>query len=145
MDNILLTDAAPPYPLGELGQNQPFPWGTFHIDSADEFEDGSLLVLLPHYCSIFKIGRDSEVQWISNGHSGGDFILKNTVSFYYQHDARIHAVIKSTTLMSISNNDNGVVVSYVNQTTGIFLSVNTETEEATLVRKPSTLRNPSTP
>ncbi|KAJ4346808.1 uncharacterized protein N0V89_010740 [Didymosphaeria variabile] len=142
VDHIPLTDAVPTYPLGELGQNQSYPWGPFHINSVDEFEDGSLLVSSRHYCSIFKIGRDGEVQWTLNGYSGGDFTLKNDLHFCYQHDARIHSENSSTTLISIFNNDNSAVVSYVNQTTGIFLSVNTDTKEATLVKE---LYDPSEP
>ncbi|KAF2448854.1 hypothetical protein P171DRAFT_452544 [Karstenula rhodostoma CBS 690.94] len=106
---IPLTDAAPTYPLRGLGQNQSYPWGPSHINSIDEFEDGSLLVSSRHYCSIFEIGRDGE------------------------HDARIHAEYGSTTLISIFNNDNSAVVSYVNQTTGIFPSADTDTKEATLL------------
>jgi hypothetical protein len=132
---IALADAAPTYPLGELGQNQSYPWGPFHINSVDEFEDGSLLVSSRHYCSIFKIGRDGQLHWTLNGYSGGDFTLKNNLSFCYQHDARIHAENGSIALISIFNNDNSAVVSNVNQTTGIFLSVNTDTKEATLVKE----------
>ncbi|KAL5378940.1 hypothetical protein DPSP01_008746 [Paraphaeosphaeria sporulosa] len=135
VNEIPLVDAAPTYPRGELGQNQSYPWGPFHINSVDEFEDGSLLVSSRHYCSIFKIGRDGEVQWTLNGHSGGDFARKNNLSFCYQHDARVQAENGSTILISIFNNDNSAVVSFVNQTTGLFLSVDTDTKEATLVKE----------
>ncbi|KAJ4293610.1 hypothetical protein N0V90_008893 [Kalmusia sp. IMI 367209] len=135
VDEIPLSDAIPTYPLGELGQNSSYPWGPFHINSVEEFADGSLLVSSRHYCSIFKIGRDGEVQWTLNGYSGGDFTLKNGLSFCYQHDARIHAENGSTTLISLFNNDNSAVASHVNQSTGIFLTVNTDTMEATLVQE----------
>lgn len=68
---IPLEDAIPTYPLSDLGTNQSYPWGPFHINSVEEFEDGSLLVSSRHYCSIFKIGRDGAVHWTLN------------VSFYF--------------------------------------------------------------
>ncbi|KAF2646013.1 hypothetical protein P280DRAFT_544443 [Massarina eburnea CBS 473.64] len=141
VDEIPLVDAVPTYPLQGLGANSSYPWGPFHINSVAEFDDGSLLISSRHYCSIFKVGRDGEVQWTLNGYSGGDFTLKNNLSFCYQHDARIrsethhNSTNTSTTLISIFNNDNSAVVSGVNQSTGIFLAVDTATMEATLVQE----------
>lgn len=66
------------------------------------------------------------------GQTGGSFALKNGLSFCYQHDARIHAEGNGTALISLFNNDNSGIRSGVNETSGIFLTVNTATWEATL-------------
>lgn len=78
----------------------------------------------------------------TQGYSGGDFTLQDNLSFCYQHDARIHAENGPSTLISLFNNDNSAVASGVNQSTSVFLTVNTDTMEATLVRE---LFDPSDP
>lgn len=66
VDEISLQSAVPTYPLGELGRNSSYPWGPFHINSIEPFDDGSLLVSSRHYCSIFKINRNGTVEWTLN-------------------------------------------------------------------------------
>jgi hypothetical protein len=70
------------------------------------------------------------------GYTGGDFTLENGLSFCYQHDARIHpSRSPNTTTISLFNNDNSAVVSHVNQTTGIFLSIDESAMTATLLQE----------
>jgi hypothetical protein len=70
------------------------------------------------------------------GYSGGDFELANNLSFCYQHDARLHpSRSPNTTTISLFNNDNSAVVSHVNQSTGIFLSVDERTMTASLLQE----------
>jgi hypothetical protein len=66
VDEISLASAIPTYPLGELGRNSSYPWGPFHINSIERFEDGSLLISSRHYCSIFKVNRNGTVEWTLN-------------------------------------------------------------------------------
>ncbi|KAF9869410.1 hypothetical protein CkaCkLH20_13127 [Colletotrichum karsti] len=134
LDEIPLVDSAAVYPLGDMG-NQSYPWGPFHINSVERFADGGFLVSSRHYCSIFKIAKNGSVEWTLNGRTGGDFTLKNGLSFCYQHDARIHAEGNGTALISLFNNDNSAVESGINQTSGIFLNVNTATWEATMTKE----------
>ncbi|KAA8624964.1 Arylsulfotran-2 multi-domain protein [Pyrenophora tritici-repentis] len=136
VDEVSLESAVPTYPLGDLGRNSSYPWGPFHINSIERFEDGSLLISSRHYCSIYKVKRNGTVEWTLNGYSGGDFTLANNLSFCYQHDARIHpSRTPNTTTISLFNNDNSAVVSHVNQSTGIFLSVDERTMTATLLQE----------
>ncbi|GKT60062.1 hypothetical protein ColTof4_00204 [Colletotrichum tofieldiae] len=132
LDEIPLVDSAAVYPLENLGRNQSYPWGPFHINSIERFADGGFLVSSRYYCSIFKIAQNGSVEWTLNGRTGGSFALRNGLSFCYQHDARIHAEGNGTTRISLFNNDNSGVASGVNQTSGILLEVNTATWEATL-------------
>ncbi|KAJ0304040.1 hypothetical protein Brms1b_011357 [Colletotrichum noveboracense] len=135
LDEIPLADSAEVYPLGDMGFNSSEPWGPFHINSIERFADGGFLISSRHYCSIFKIAKDGSVEWTLNGRTGGSFALKNGLSFCYQHDARIHAEGNGTTLISLFNNDNSAVESGVNETSGILLTVNTATWEATLTQE----------
>ncbi|KNG47795.1 hypothetical protein TW65_05395 [Stemphylium lycopersici] len=136
VDEVSLASAVPTYPLGELGRNSSYPWGPFHINSIDRFDDGSLLISSRHYCSLYKVNRDGTVEWTLNGYSGGDFTLNNNLSFCYQHDARIHSSPNENTItISLFNNDNSAVVSHVNQTTGIFLSIDERNMTATLLQE----------
>ncbi|CAE7015097.1 hypothetical protein CFE70_002616 [Pyrenophora teres f. teres 0-1] len=136
VDEVSLASAIPTYPLGDLGRNSSYPWGPFHINSMERFEDGSLLISSRHYCSIYKVNRNGTVEWTLNGYSGGDFTLANNLSFCYQHDARIHpSRTPNTTTISLFNNDNSAVVSHVNESTGIFLSVDERSMTATLLQE----------
>ncbi|KAI4621100.1 uncharacterized protein J4E87_006728 [Alternaria ethzedia] len=136
VDEVSLESAVPTYPLGELGKNSSYPWGPFHINSIERFEDGSYLISSRHYCSIYKVFQNGTVAWTLNGHSGGDFALENGLSFCYQHDARIHpSRSPNTTTISLFNNDNSAVVPKVNETTGIFLSIDERTMTATLLQE----------
>ncbi|KAJ4340762.1 hypothetical protein N0V95_007404 [Ascochyta clinopodiicola] len=136
VDEVSLANALPTYPLGDLGKNSSYPWGPFHVNSVERFEDGSRLISSRHYCSIFKVNRNGTVEWTLNGHSGGDFTLTNNLSFCYQHDARLHSSnTTNITLISFFNNDNSAVISGVDQSTGIFLALDTHLMTATLVQE----------
>jgi hypothetical protein len=65
-DEVSLESAIPTYPLGELGKNSSYPWGPFHINSIEKFEDGSILISSRHYCSIYKVNRNGTVEWTLN-------------------------------------------------------------------------------
>ncbi|KAI1461003.1 ASST-domain-containing protein [Annulohypoxylon moriforme] len=132
VDQIPISDVVQFYPLADYGKNQSLPYGYFHINSIDKFEDGSYLISSRYYCSVFKITKDGKVEWTLQGQSGGDFELGEDLSFSYQHDARIHNELGDTVQISIFDNANSDVVSGVNQTKGIFMTVNTETKKATL-------------
>ena len=66
VNEVSLASAIPTYPLGDLGRNSSYPWGPFHINSVERFEDGSLLISSRHYCSIFKVNRNGTVEWTLN-------------------------------------------------------------------------------
>lgn len=59
LDEIPLVDSAAVYPLEDLGTNQTYPWGPFHINSVERFADGGFLVSSRYYCSIFKMDLSS--------------------------------------------------------------------------------------
>lgn len=62
-DEIPLSDVLQFYPLEDYGQNQTLPYGYFHINSVDKFEDGSYLISSRFFSSVFKIARDGSVDW----------------------------------------------------------------------------------
>jgi hypothetical protein len=66
VDEVSLESAVPTYPLGELGRNSSYPWGPFHINSVERFDDGGLLISSRHYCSIYKVNRNGSVEWTLN-------------------------------------------------------------------------------
>ena len=63
IDQVPLENVIQLYPLEDLGRNQTYPWGYFHINSVDKFEDGSYLISSRTYCSIFKISPNGSVEW----------------------------------------------------------------------------------
>ncbi|KAI1078293.1 ASST-domain-containing protein [Whalleya microplaca] len=131
-DQIPISDVLQFYPLADFGNNQSLPYGYFHINSVDKFEDGSYLISSRYYCSIFKIAQNGTIEWTLQGQTGGDFELGDQLSFCYQHDARILQESGDTVQISIFDNANSDVASGVNQTTGIFMTLNTKTMKATL-------------
>jgi hypothetical protein len=66
VDQVTLASAVPTYPLGDLGRNSSYPWGPFHINSVERFDDDSFLISSRHYCSIFKVNRNGTVEWTLN-------------------------------------------------------------------------------
>ncbi|OTA96352.1 hypothetical protein M434DRAFT_375167 [Hypoxylon sp. CO27-5] len=132
VDQIPISNVLQFYPISDFGKNQSVPYGYFHINSVDKFEDGSYLISSRYYCSVFKISRNGTVEWTLQGHTGGDFQLDGRLSFCYQHDARIRHDLGNIVQISIFDNDNSDVESGVNQTKGIFMTLDTETKKATL-------------
>ncbi|KAI1480702.1 ASST-domain-containing protein [Daldinia eschscholtzii] len=132
IDQIPLSNVQQFYPVADFGKNQSVPYGYFHINSVDKFEDGSYLISSRYYCSIFKISKNGTVEWTLQGQTGGDFTLDDQLSFCYQHDARVRKEIGSTVQISLFDNANSEVISGVNQTKGVLLTLNTETRKATL-------------
>lgn len=45
------------------GHNSSAPYGYFHINSVEKFNDGSYLISSRYYCSLFKITKDGSVDW----------------------------------------------------------------------------------
>ncbi|KAI0130914.1 ASST-domain-containing protein [Daldinia grandis] len=131
-DQIPISNVQQFYPVADFGRNQSIPYGYFHINSIDKFEDGSYLISSRYYCSIFKISKNGTVEWTLQGQTGGDFQLDGRLSFCYQHDARVRQELGSTVQISLFDNANSEVVSGINQTKGIFLTLDTETMKATL-------------
>ncbi|KAI0097667.1 ASST-domain-containing protein [Nemania sp. FL0031] len=119
-------------PLGDSGKNQSIPYGFFHINSVDKFEDGSYLISSRYYCSIFRVSRDGTIGWTLQGQTGGDFKLGDGASFCYQHDARILHEEGTKLQISLFDNANSNIVSGVDQTRGLYLTLDTATGEATL-------------
>ncbi|KAK7753427.1 hypothetical protein SLS62_004502 [Diatrype stigma] len=132
VDSIPISDVSQFYPVADFGKNHSLPYGYFHINSVDKFRDGSYLISSRYYCSLFKISRNGTVEWTLQGMDGGDFELNDGLSFCYQHDARIHEEAGNTVRISIFNNENSDVSYGTKQTTGVFMTLNTETMTATL-------------
>ncbi|KAI8960637.1 ASST-domain-containing protein [Daldinia sp. FL1419] len=131
-DQIPISNVQQFYPVADFGRNQTIPYGYFHINSVDKFEDGSYLISSRYYCSIFKISKNGTVEWTLQGQTGGDFELDGKLSFCYQHDARIRREFGSVVQISLFDNANSEIVSGVNQTKGVFLTLDTKTMKAKL-------------
>ena len=63
VDQIPIEDVLQFYPLEDYGKNQSLPYGYFHINSVDKFEDGSYLINSRFYCAMFKVARNGTVEW----------------------------------------------------------------------------------
>ncbi|KAI1635369.1 Arylsulfotransferase-domain-containing protein [Biscogniauxia mediterranea] len=131
-DQIPIENVLEFYPIADYGQNQSIPYGYFHINSVDKFADGSYLVSSRYFSSIFKIATNGSVEWTLQGKDGGDFTLDPKLSFSYQHDARIRKEVGNKVQISLFDNSNSDVVSGIEQTSGIFLTIDTEAMTATL-------------
>ncbi|KAG9193672.1 hypothetical protein G6011_03707 [Alternaria panax] len=143
VDQVSLASAVPTCPLGDLSKNSSYPWGPFHVNSVERFGDGSLLISSRHYCSIFQFPNLLPYVVVRNttlpcfrGYSGCDFTLMNDLSFCYQHDAGLHpSHLPNTTTIFLFNNANSAVVSHINQTTDIFLSIDERNMTASLLQE----------
>ena len=72
INQIPLEHVQPFYPVRDWGHNSSSPYGYFHINSVDKFQDGTYLISSRYYCSLFKIAKDGSVDWT---------LQVNTVSF----------------------------------------------------------------
>lgn len=63
VDQIPISNVVQFYPIEDFGKNQSLPYGYFHINSVEKFEDGSYLISSRYYCSIFKIALNGTVEW----------------------------------------------------------------------------------
>ncbi|KAJ5366474.1 hypothetical protein N7541_000415 [Penicillium brevicompactum] len=133
LDQIPLEDVQPFYPVEDWGHNSSTPYGYFHINSVEKFNDGSFLISSRYYCSLFKISKDGSVDWTLQGQTGGDFDLKG-VQWAYQHDARIHKEHEDGFVLSIFDNANSDVVNGTHHTEGMFMNVNLAKNEVSSLR-----------
>ncbi|KAJ5459381.1 hypothetical protein N7530_011325 [Penicillium desertorum] len=138
IDQIPLEHVQPFYPIRDWGRNSSYPYGYFHINSVDKFQDGTYIISSRYYCSLFKIAKDGSVDWTLQGQTGGDFNL-NGIKFSYQHDARIHDETEDGFMLSIFDNANSDVQNGTHHTEGILMNVNLATRDVSLVQ---TLHDP---
>ncbi|OAQ90525.1 arylsulfotransferase protein [Purpureocillium lilacinum] len=134
-DQIPIDDAIQFHPLEDFGKNKTLPYDYFHLNSVDKLDDGSYIISSRFFCSIFRLTPNGTVEWTFQGENGGDFKLASDISFRYQHDARVRHVGEDFMQLSLFNNDNSAVKSGVNETTGIFVTLDTKTWTATLDRE----------
>jgi len=66
------------------------PLDYFHVNSVADGPDGTVLVSGRNVCAIYLLARDGHVVWQLGG-KHGDFAPKRAVTFYFQHDARLHS------------------------------------------------------
>ncbi|CAG7923158.1 unnamed protein product [Penicillium olsonii] len=138
LDQIPLEDVQPFYPLDDWGHNSSAPYGYFHINSVEKFQDGSYLISSRYYCSLFKIAKNGSVDWTLQGQTGGDFELKG-IQWAYQHDGRIHNEQEDGFVLSIFDNANSDVSNGTHHTEGMLIHVNLATREASSLQ---TLHDP---
>jgi hypothetical protein len=69
------------------------------------------------------------------GQTGGNFTLGAGVNFCYQHDLRIRSLQDNIMVVSLFNNANNANFHGINQTTGLFLRLDTEAWTATLLQE----------
>jgi hypothetical protein len=65
------------------------PLDYFHVNSVADGPDGSILVSARNTSTIYLLGRDGHVIWRLGG-KRSQFGPKSAVTFYFQHDARLH-------------------------------------------------------
>ncbi|KAJ5490124.1 hypothetical protein N7453_010949 [Penicillium expansum] len=131
IDQIPLDHVQPFYPVKDWGHISSSPYGYFHINSVDKFQDGTYIISSRYYCSLFKIAKDGSVDWTLQGQAGGDFEI-NGIS--YQHNARIHDEAEDGFVPSIFNNANSDVQNGTDHTEGILMNVSLATREVSLVQ-----------
>jgi hypothetical protein len=67
------------------------PWDYFHVNSIDLQSDGSLVISARNTSQIYKVsGQTGAIEWKLGG-KYPTFKMGPNTSFYYQHDARVHA------------------------------------------------------
>ncbi|KAI5309534.1 hypothetical protein KEM55_003030, partial [Ascosphaera atra] len=124
IDDLPFKDVNGLAPIGDQGKNKTQPWGYFHINSVDKFQDGSYLVNSRHYCAFLKVLKNGTVDWILQGRDGGDFDLGPELSFGFEHDARIQQEYPDGKLdVTLFDDENGNFGPLVNSSRGLFLKV----------------------
>ncbi|KAJ6143151.1 hypothetical protein N7471_002604 [Penicillium samsonianum] len=129
VDQIPLKVVQPFYPIRDWGHSSSSPYGYFHINSVDKFQDGTYISSSRYYCSLDTSGKFKLLQ----GQTGGDFAL-NGIKFSYQHDACIHDETHDAFVLSIFDNSNSDVQNGTDHTEGILMNVNLATREVSLLQ-----------
>jgi hypothetical protein len=104
-----------------------WPFDSFHINSIDREDDGSLLVSARNTWATYEIdGRSGQIVWQLGGkHSS--FTLARGVATAWQHDSRLLPD------GDISIFDNGAAPLVHSQSRGVVLSLNNQQKTATLL------------
>lgn len=63
IDQIPLQQVQSFYPIKDWGHNSSSPYGYFHINSVEKFQDGTFIISSRYYSSLFKIAKDGSVDW----------------------------------------------------------------------------------
>lgn len=126
------------YPLGSEGYNgtsQQNAWGYFHINAVSPYQDGYILSSR-YLSSAIAIGSDGEVKWRLQGIDGGKFTLGDGVHFRYQHDIRVVGEHNNSCVtLRLHDNHNCPIDNGTIPASGKLITVNLETQEATLVQR----------
>ncbi len=111
------------------------PWDYIHVNSADENDDGDVLISARHVNTVFKVsGEDGSVIWRLGGkHS--DFELEDFI-FSSQHDARWKSSNASTDIITLFDNASNGYESTAEASSGMIIKLNHSTDppRATLLQ-----------
>ncbi|KAL6249837.1 hypothetical protein RBB50_003693 [Rhinocladiella similis] len=111
------------------------PWDYVHVNSADENEDGDVLVSARHVNTVFKVsGHDGRVIWRLGGRNS-DFDMGELV-FSSQHDARWKSSNASTEILSLFDNASNGFQSTAEESSGMIIKLDHSTDppRATLLK-----------
>ncbi|ODV95720.1 hypothetical protein PACTADRAFT_76154 [Pachysolen tannophilus NRRL Y-2460] len=130
------------------GYNSSDAWDYFHINSVDKDEDGNYVISARHTAALYKInGKTGEIIWKLGGLPGkisSDFKSIDDFTFAFQHHARILSTSPDKTKQVISFFDNsahgsedtnGTIVHYAENSSGKIIEVDIKSWEAKLLKQ----------
>lgn len=107
-----------------------------HLNAVEKGDDGNYLISSRYLCTLFKInGKDGSIMWRLNGKKNEFKFVGFNNTFAFQHHARIRVQNASTTTISIFDNGSDGENTTSTYSSGMVMSVNTDTNVCTLLRQ----------
>jgi hypothetical protein len=90
LGHVPLSDSLQANSPSAKNASKKVPLDYFHVNSVADGPDGTILVSARNTSTIYLLARDGHVVWRLGG-KRSQFGPKRAVTFYFQHDARLHA------------------------------------------------------
>jgi hypothetical protein len=75
-------------PARDASKRRPFDY--FHVNSVTDGPGGTVLISGRNVSAVYAVARDGHIAWELGG-KRNDFRPRSAATFYFQHDARLHA------------------------------------------------------
>ncbi|KAK6365309.1 hypothetical protein LTS17_011281 [Exophiala oligosperma] len=116
--------------IAGTGFSPTSPWDYVHVNSADENEDGDVLISARHVNTVFKVsGDDGTVIWRLGG-KNADFDMGDLV-FSSQHDVRWRSSNASADVISLFDNASDGFHSTADESSGMIIKLDHSTDPPT--------------
>jgi hypothetical protein len=127
LGHVPLSDSLQAHSPSAKAASEKAPLDYFHVNSVADGPDGTILVSARNTSTIYLLGRDGRVIWRLGG-KRSQFGPKSAVTFYFQHDARLHPD------GTLSLFDNGGIPRKEPHSRPLVLKVDQQAKRATIVK-----------